>query len=70
MKHCRWIVDAGDPDGRYLIPGCWNRAVYGDYADCHCADRPEALREQVDRLDVEIAKLRGKAMTDEERGKG
>lgn len=36
---CRWIRAADVPGGRFLVPGCWNRAVYGDNADCHCALR-------------------------------
>lgn len=33
---CRWVKDKGVPGGRYLVPGCWQRAIYGDDADCTC----------------------------------
>lgn len=35
-KPCRWYRAPECPGGRYLVPGCWNRAVYGDEAECHC----------------------------------
>lgn len=46
---CRWIEDKDVPGGRYLVPGCINRAVYGDDADCHCethtrTDDPEGTQ--------------------------
>lgn len=33
---CRWIEDPDVPGGRFLVPGCYNRALNGDDADCHC----------------------------------
>lgn len=36
MRRCRWVKDAEVEGGRFLVPGCWNRALYGDHADCHC----------------------------------
>jgi hypothetical protein len=33
---CRWIRDDEVPGGWFLVPGCWNRVVGGDEADCHC----------------------------------
>ena len=41
---CRWIKDEEVPGGRYLVPGCANRAVYGDDADCHCETPDPANR--------------------------
>lgn len=43
---CRWIKDPDVPGGRFLVPGCYNRALNGDDADCHCetisySDDPE-----------------------------
>jgi len=38
MVRCRWHKD--ENGNRFLNPGCWNRAVYGDYAECHCP-KPE-----------------------------
>ena len=55
---CRWITDPEVPTGRYLVPGCWSRAMGGEDADCHCADRSETMQEQVDRLRFEIEKLK------------
>ena len=34
--YCRWISDKDAPGGRFLVPGCWSRAIYGDEADCQC----------------------------------
>jgi len=36
MSRCRWVYDKDVPDGRFLVPGCWNRAAHDDDADCHC----------------------------------
>jgi len=49
---------------RILIPGCWNRAVYGDDADCHCPkpmreQAPEmSLQEQIDALKAELKNMK------------
>lgn len=43
MDVCRWHHDPSVPDGRFLVPGCWNRVLYGDYADCHCPPAPKRL---------------------------
>ena len=58
---CKWITDATLPLGKFLVPGCWNRVVHGDDADCQCADVPETLQEQVNRLELEIERLKGTA---------
>ena len=54
---CHWITDAEVPAGRYLVPGCWNRVVHGDDADCHCANRPDTLQEQIDTLRATVERL-------------
>ena len=36
--HCRWVRDHSVPNGRYLVPGCWSRVVYGDGAECTCSE--------------------------------
>lgn len=33
---CRWVEDKDVAGGRFLVPGCANRAVYGDDAECQC----------------------------------
>lgn len=58
MTACRWITDAEVPTGRYLVPGCWNRVICGDDAECQCSDRPETMQEQIDRLQAEIEQLK------------
>jgi len=56
---CRWHTEDGI---RFLVPGCMNRAVYGDHAMCDCpsAKKPaaEKLEDRVERLEVIIADLR------------
>ena len=34
--YCRWIEDADVAGGRFLVPGCWNRIIHGDDAECQC----------------------------------
>jgi hypothetical protein len=38
FDRCRWHKDTEVPGGRYLVPGCWNRAIYGDDAECQCIE--------------------------------
>ena len=38
FDRCRWVKDPDVPGGRFLVPGCWHRAVYGDDADCQCTE--------------------------------
>lgn len=33
---CHLIKDADVPGGKFLVPGCANRAIYGDDAECQC----------------------------------
>lgn len=44
---CRWHKDASVPGGKFLVPGCWSRAINGDDAPCHCPKVPS--RELPDR---------------------
>ena len=60
MSRCRWVYDADIDGGKFLVPGCWNRAIYGDYADCHCADGAETVGDQIRSLERRIAKLERK----------
>jgi hypothetical protein len=43
MTPCRWHKDTSLPEGRFLVPGCWSRAVYGDHAPCNCPRPPKRL---------------------------
>lgn len=59
VARCRWHTD---PEiGRFLVPGCWSRAVNGDDAPCDCGpsrrDAISILEEKVDRLERLIAAL-------------
>lgn len=49
---CHWVREPGV--GKVLIPGCWNRAVYGDDATCHCGpsqkDRVSSMEGKLDEL--------------------
>lgn len=57
---CVWIKDSDLPAGGFFRPGCWNRALNGDDADCHCVDAPETLQEQIDSLKAQIELLKGR----------
>jgi hypothetical protein len=54
---CRWYKSPEVPRGRYLVPGCWNRAIYGDDADCHCPRPPKRLPKSAHSLLDAIAAL-------------
>ncbi|MEO9971706.1 MAG: hypothetical protein ABJG15_18060 [Hyphomonadaceae bacterium] len=43
VQVCRWHHYDEVPGGRFLVPGCWNRAIHGDHADCHCPKPPKRL---------------------------
>lgn len=50
MARCRWVHDDEVPGGKFLVPGCWNRAVYGDNAECQCREPPETIGDQLEAL--------------------
>ena len=54
---CRWVESPDVPNGRFLVPGCWPRALYGDDADCHCETRVETLQDQIDDLKAQLERL-------------
>lgn len=58
--HCRWYRDAEVPGGRYLVPGCWSRVIYGDYAECECDAGAEYKKRRVAQLLQELDELTGK----------
>lgn len=54
---CRWYKDP--EGGRYLVPGCWNRAVHGDNAACQCVERgthnkDQSIEERVSRIEQRL----------------
>lgn len=53
---CYWVCD--EEVGRFLVPGCWSRAVGGDGAPCHCESRAERLSLRVSELEQQLAELR------------
>ena len=55
-ERCRWIADPSLPDGGFLVPGCWSRALDED-ADCHCLTDDELAAEN-DRLRIDNMRLR------------
>lgn len=60
MSRCRWVYDAEIDGGKFLVPGCWNRALNGDYADCHCDGGAETIGDQIEGLRRRIANLEAK----------
>ena len=59
-ERCRWVYDKDVPDGKFLVPGCWNRTIYGDYAECQCREGPETIGDQLAALRADVAKLQKK----------
>jgi hypothetical protein len=57
MSRCRWYTEAGV--GRFLVPGCWSRAIYGDNAECHCPPSKGTpdLEDRLDRLERKLNAL-------------
>jgi hypothetical protein len=61
MQPCRWIDDPTMKEGGFLVPGCWNRALNGMDAECHCkTDQPLTLAEEVAQLRAEIEQLKAR----------
>jgi hypothetical protein len=54
---CRWHTDPSVPEGRFLIPGCWNRVVHGDEAECHCPKPPKRMPKKAQPLIEALAEL-------------
>ena len=58
MAACHWVKSSEVPGGRFLVPGCYNRAVYGDFAECHCTNKPtvadklDTIMKRLDRLEA------------------
>jgi hypothetical protein len=61
MKPCRWVRDSEVPGGRFLVPGCWNRAINGDGADCHCAIAKETVGDKLDAIIRRLDRLEGRS---------
>ena len=59
---CRWVNDKDVPGGRFLVPGCWHRAIHGDDADCQCDVRKVTLHEEVQLLRAELSALRAELL--------
>lgn len=61
MAPCKWHYENGM---RWLAPGCWNRVINGDVAECHCEDREfDKLRHKVTELEDQIRWLKLQANT-------
>lgn len=56
-SRCRWVHDEEVPGGKFLVPGCWNRTIHGDDADCHCPDDPETVEDRIAAMQAKIADL-------------
>lgn len=54
---CRWHKSDEVPGGRFLVPGCWNRAINGDHADCHCPKPPKRVPKKAIPLLEALAEL-------------
>ena len=55
VARCRWHRSPDVPGGRFLVPGCYSRAVYGDEAECHCPKTSDT--DPLERLEARVAKL-------------
>lgn len=62
MSRCRWVYDREVPGGRYLVPGCMNRAVHDDEAECHCEGGELTVQEEVQTLRADLAALRSEVL--------
>ncbi len=51
LEPCRWIEDKDCPDGRFLVPGCWSRALNQE-ADCHCESDVD-IRKRCGQLEIQ-----------------
>ena len=58
MTRCRWVYDKDVPGGKFLVPGCWSRAIYGDDAECQCREMPETIGDQLAALRKDVADLK------------
>ena len=56
-SRCRWVYDKDVPGGKFLVPGCWNRALHGDHAECQCLEGPETIGAQLAALRRDLADL-------------
>lgn len=55
MNRCYWTTHKGK---RYLIPGCWSAAIYGDdMCTCYNTSRQRRKISQVKKLRLTIKKL-------------
>lgn len=60
-RPCRWVDDPTLKEGGFLVPGCWNRALNGIDAECHCkTEEPPTLAEQVAELRAEVDRLKAR----------
>lgn len=57
--HCRWHYDKDVEGGKFLVPGCLNRAAYGDDAQCHCGVKQvnQTRDEKIEQLEARVRKL-------------
>lgn len=59
-ERCRWHKASDVPGGRFLVPGCWNRVVYGDHADCHCETPRKTMDDEISELRSRVRQLENK----------
>jgi hypothetical protein len=57
VQICRWHKSDDVPAKRFLVPGCWNRAIHGDHADCHCPKPPKRMSKETRALVEALAAL-------------
>lgn len=68
MGRCRWFYNKDVPGGKFLVPGCMNRAVHDDDADCHCPEDPETVEDRIEALRHELAEIRAALSATTEEG--
>lgn len=58
MKPCHWVFDSEVPGGKFLVPGCWSRAVGSDFSPCHCTrERGPSLKDRISKLEARVQEL-------------
>ena len=67
MRACHWVSDKDVPGGKFLVPGCWNRALNGDDAECHCPSSEMTTDEKLETIMARLDKIERALSSQEQR---